>query len=159
MTTRAPLLAVLAALAGTCLLAPSALQARSAPCPPDTYTRTPEEVLADHRQALAVGDLDAVDCNYAEDATVISDGGIDFGRQAIKSSLAFFLQVFGGAQPVVIQEISISTLNPRTHMVRLLFVVDTPCVTVPDGVDTYVIQNGQIHAQTSHAFPVFQCLP
>lgn len=44
-----------------------------------------------------------------------------------------------------------------THMTRLLFTIDTPCVTVPDGIDTYIIRSGQIHAQTSHGFPVFHC--
>lgn len=156
MITRIPLFA---ALLSACFLVPSTLQARSAPCPPETYTRTPEEVLADHREALATGDLDAVECNYAEDATVISDGGIDFGHEQIKSSLAFFLTIFSGVQPVVVQEISISALNPKTHLVRLLFTVDTQCLFVPDGVDTYLIRNGQIHAQTSHALPVFDCLP
>jgi hypothetical protein len=37
--------------------------------------------------------------------------------------------------------------------------LDTPCVIVTDGVDTYIVRRGQIHAQTSHAFPVFTCLP
>ncbi|HVS66128.1 MAG TPA: hypothetical protein VMT85_21800 [Thermoanaerobaculia bacterium] len=152
MTLRVPLLTILG-----CFFLVLPLQAATDPCPPHTRLRTPEEVLADHRAALAAGDLDAVDCNYAADATVISDGGIDIGREAIKSSLAFFLRIFDGVQPMVVQEISISALNSQTHVVRLLFTIDTPCVIVPDGIDTYVIRNGQIHAQTSHAFPVFQC--
>lgn len=152
MTLRVPLLTILG-----CAFLFLPLQAAAAACPPDTHLRTPEEVLADHRAALAAGDLDAVDCNYSADATVISDGGIDFGHEQIKSSLRFFLEIFDGTQPMVIQEISISALNARTHVVRLLFTVDTPCIVVPDGVDTYVIRNGQIYAQTSHGFPIFQC--
>lgn len=127
-------------------------------CDPETYERTPEEVLADHRAALATGDLDAVHCNYSTDAKVIADGGIDEGHDEIRASQAFFLQVYGGTQPVVIQQIVVQALDTETSLVRLLFTIDTPCVIVPDGVDTYVIRRGQIHAQTSHAFPVFTCL-
>lgn len=128
-------------------------------CGWSTYFRTPEEVLADHRAALAAGDYDAVYCNYSPDAVVISDGGIDRGHDEIRASVEFFGQLFGGTQPAVVQEIVVKGGAPWTHVVRLLFTIDTPCVTVPDGVDTYVIRFGQIHAQTSHAFPVFQCFP
>lgn len=126
-------------------------------CPEGTRRRSAEEVLEDHRAALAAGDLDAVYCNYARDATVISDGGIDVGHEAIRASLEFFLQIFGGVQPVVVQEVPVEIPSGRTEMVRVLFTVDTPCVIVPDGVDTYVIRSGQIHGQTSHALPVFTC--
>lgn len=141
-------------------------------CAADTYERTPEQVLDDHRNAMAIGDLDSVFCNYAVDAVVISDGGIDEGQDQIRSSLEFLLNLFGGTLPVVVQQIVVEVpenerrfppaavlhdSNP-IHMVRLLFTIDTPCVIVPDGIDTYVIRAGQIHAQTSHAFPVFQCI-
>lgn len=140
-------------------------------CPAETYERTPEQVLDDHRAALAGGDLDSIDCNYAIDAVVLSDGGIDVGHDAIRSSVAFFLQVFGGTLPHVVQQITVEVEDTRssfppapvlqdeaqTYMTRLLYTIDTPCVTVPDGIDTYIIRSGQIHAQTSHGFPVFHC--
>lgn len=146
-------------------------------CAEDTYERTPDQVLEDHRAALAAGNLDAVRCNYAVDAVVISDGGIDVGQDEIRSSLAFFLQIFGGTQPQVVQQITVQVPDqgqqfppapvlapvldppPPTHMVRLLFTFDTPCLSIPDGLDTYIIRSGQIHAQTSHAVPVFRCPP
>lgn len=127
-------------------------------CGPAALERTPEEVLNDHFDGLAAGDLDRVYCNYHPDAQLIGDGGIDQGQDAIRSTWDFFLQVYGGAQPNRIQQLVVP-LDHETHLVRLLFTVDTPCVAVPDGVDTYVIRRGQIHAQTHHAFPVFLCLP
>lgn len=139
-------------------------------CAADTYERTPEQVLDDHRAALAIGDFDAVYCNYAEGAVVIADGGIDVGQDAIRASLEFVFQVFGGVLPQVVQQIVVEVpdhqqfpsaanldRSVRTHMVRLLFTLDTPCVIIPDGIDTYVIRSGQIHAQTAHGLPVFPC--
>lgn len=128
-------------------------------CPNDLHQRTPEQVLEDHRAALAAGDLDAVACNYASDAVVISDGGIDVGHDEIRASLEFFLVFFGGVQPVVTQQITTEMPRNKDHMVRLLFTFDAPCVSIPDGVDTYIIRDGQIQAQTSHAVPVFSCPP
>lgn len=125
-------------------------------CDAFTFDRTPEEVLADHFAALAVGDLDSVYCDYHPDARLIGDGGIDQGQDAIRATWEFFLQVYGGTQPNLIQQIVVP-LDHETHLVRLLFTIDTPCVIVPDGVDTYVIRKGQIHGQTTHAAPVFQC--
>ena len=130
------------------------------PCPQGYKDRTPEQVLADHRAWLAVGDVDRdVRCNYAEDAVVISDQGIDSGREAIRLGLQGLVNFFGGAVPIVQSEIVVSILNNNTHMVKLLFSVETPCIDIPDGVDTYVIKRGQIHGQTAHGFPVFKCGP
>lgn len=95
------------------------------------------------------------------------------GHAAIRNSVEFFFQVFGGPLPQVVQQITVEVPSeqqpqfppakvlhqppPPPPMTRLLFTIDTPCVTVPDGIDTYIIRSGQIHAQTSHAFPVFHC--
>jgi hypothetical protein len=126
-------------------------------CPSNLHQRSPEQVLDDHRAALAAGDFDAAICNYATDAIVIGDGGIDTGHEQIRSSLEFFNRVFEGTQPQVIQQIVVDVLTNQTSMVRLLFTIDHPCISVPDGIDTYIIRRGLIHGQTSHAFPVFTC--
>jgi hypothetical protein len=65
-------------------------------CPSNLHQRSPEQVLDDHRAALAAGDFDAAICNYATDAIVIGDGGIDTGHEQIRSSLEFFNRVFEG---------------------------------------------------------------
>ena len=55
-------------------------------CPAGYKNRTPEQVLEDHRAWLALGDVERdVQCNYARDATVISDMGVDTGRDAMQS--------------------------------------------------------------------------
>src|SRR5688500_6003158 len=60
-------------------------------CPKGLKSRAPEQVLAEHRAALAAGDLDLAMCNFAPDAVVIHDNGIDRGHDAIRASLAFLL--------------------------------------------------------------------
>jgi hypothetical protein len=57
------------------------------------------------------------------------------------------------------QEIVVSILDNRTHMVRTLFSITTPCVDINDGTDTYIIRDGRIQAQTAHGFPTFKCGP
>src|SRR5688572_3495710 len=107
-------------------------------CPPGHHTRTPQEVLDSHRDALARGDVEfTVQCNYSEEAVVISDVGVDVGRDAIRQSLNFLVFLFGGAVPALHSEVSVVILNPVTHMVRVLLSVETQCVDVPDGIDTY----------------------
>lgn len=129
-------------------------------CPAGYKNRTPQQVLEDHRAWLAAGDVDKdVQCNYARDATVVSDMAVDSGRDAIRMSLLGLVAFFGGAVPAVHSEVAVAVLNDRTYLAKVLFSVSTTCIDVPDGVDTYLIKNGQIHAQSAHGFPVFKCGP
>lgn len=121
--------------------------------------RSAAEVLESHRAALAAGDWTAVGCNYAEDAVVISDGGVIQGRAATVAALQQLSGAFGGTLPMVNEEVIVSILNDRAEMARVLFSVTTPCVDINDGADTYIVKNGRIQAQTAHGFPVFKCVP
>lgn len=121
------------------------------------HQRTPDEVLSDLAAAIADGDFQAAVSNYASDAVIISDGGIDVGHEQIRSSLEFLDAVYDGTQPEVVQQVVVETPIPRTYMVRQLFTIDTECIIVPDGIATYVIRKGLIQSQTNHGFPVFQC--
>lgn len=128
-------------------------------CARSLNNRTADQVLDDHRAALAAGDWDAVGCNYAEDAVVISDQGTISGREDIVAALQGLSGFLGGAIPMVVEEVIVSILNDRAEMGRVLFSVTTPCVDIPDGADTYIIKNGKIQAQTAHGLPVFKCAP
>ena len=121
--------------------------------------RTAEQVLEAHRAALAAGDYDSARCNYAEDAVIVNDGGITRGRDNIIADLQALGGLFGGVIPIVNQEVIVSILNDRAEMARVLFSISTPCIDIPDGVDTYIVKNGKIQAQTAHGFPVFKCVP
>jgi hypothetical protein len=146
-------------LFGLCLVSTAALANPQQSCPQGLQQRTPEQVLDDQRMWLAAGQFDLAGCNYASDAVVISDGGVTTGRAAIVQQLTVLGQIFGGQVPMVNEEVVVSILNGNTYMARILFSIDTPCVDIPDGTDTYIIRNGRIQAQTAHGFPVFQCGP
>lgn len=118
-------------------------------CPAQLKHRTPAEVLADHRAALAAKDWHAVGCNYAKDAIVISDMGVTQGRENIVADLQGFDQAFGGALPTVTME----TVADDTALV--LFELDLGFLLIPDGVDTYIIRKGKIFRQTAHGQVVF----
>jgi hypothetical protein len=126
-------------------------------CDPLLKERTPQQVLADHRAALAAGDWDAVRCNFHPDAKMISDSGVSDGVDAIIAEFQVLATFFGGHLPAVVSEIFLSILDSDRSMARVLYFFDTPCVDIPDGADTYVIRKGQIVALTTHGFAVFEC--
>ena len=108
----------------------------------DIENRTAEQVLSDHRAALAEGEIDRdVERNYAADAVVISDAGVDRGREAIRQRLLGIAALFGDVVPVVAAQ-TVVPLDKATFMARVLFSVATPGIEVADGVDTYIIKNG-----------------
>jgi hypothetical protein len=140
-------------------LAPYALAQTPPTCPPKDRQRTAEQVLASHFANLAAGNYEAERCNYADNAVVISDGGVTQGVDGIVAALAGFGSLFGGQVPTVTEQVVVSILDPRTTMVRILFSISTPCVDIPDGTDTYIVRSGRIQAQTAHGVPVFKCGP
>lgn len=128
-------------------------------CARSLNNRTAEQVLESHRAALNAGDFDAVSCNYAEDAVVIADGNVTHGRDNIVADLEMIAGLFGGVFPIVNQQTVVSILRDRAEMAQVLFSIETQCVAIEDGADTYIIKDGKIQAQTSHGFPTFTCPP
>jgi hypothetical protein len=151
--------AVFALLALATLPAAARAPQTSESCPVAYEGRAPEKVLEDHRGALLAGNVELdVLCNYAPDAVVISDQGIDSGREAIRIALKRLVAAFEGVVPAVRSQV-IQPLSDGGHMARVLFSMQTPCVDLADGVDTYLIRGGRILAQTAHASPSFKCAP
>jgi hypothetical protein len=128
-------------LAGAWLGAGSA----EAACPDSLRERTIDQVLADLYAARAAGDWEAVGCNYARTAFLIDDQGVLVGRAEIVASLMSWDDLFGGVQAVIIED------NYFENVARVLFTLDGGWVVVEDGVNTYVIRNGKIRRQTTHA--------
>jgi hypothetical protein len=129
----------------------------TAACSPELKERAPEQVLADHRAALAAQDWDAARCNFHPDAKMISDSGVSEGVDAIIAEFQQLATFFGGYLPAVYSEIVLSILDSDRYMARVLYFFDTPCVDVGDGADTYIIRKGQIVALTTHGFASFSC--
>ena len=90
---------------------------------------------------------------HARNAFVISDQGVVSGRDDIVLALQGFAQAFGGATPTVDEE----TIQRDTA--RVLFSLDLGFISIPDGVDTYVILHGKIVRQTAHGNVVFSGPP
>ena len=129
----------------------------AATCAAGAQSRTAEKVLSDHRAAIVSHQFGRdVQCNYAENAIVISDAGVDRGREAIRRSLQEIAKVFGDTVPVVNSEV-IEPLQDGSWVARVLFSVKTPCMDLSDGVDTYFIKGGQILWQSAHGLPAFRC--
>ena len=129
----------------------------TAACSPELKERTPQQVLADHRAALAAEDWDAVRCNFHPDAKMISDNGVSEGVDSITVEFQALAAFFGGFFDQVYQEIILMNVSGDRHMARVLYTVDTTCSDVPDGIDTYIIRKGQIVALTTHGFILFSC--
>ncbi len=77
--------------------------------------------------------------------------------EAIITEFQALAQFFGGGLPAVYSEIIRPILNGDRHMARVLYFIDTACVDVDDGADTYVIRRGKIVALTTHGFASFDC--
>jgi len=48
-------------------------------------TRTPEEVLAHHVEALGAGDLDQIVADYADDAVFFTSRGVLRGKEGVRA--------------------------------------------------------------------------
>ncbi len=88
---------------------------------------------------------------------MISESGVSEGVEAIIAEFQVLATFFGGTLPAVYSEITVSILDSDRHMARVPYFIDTACVDIQDGAETYVIRKGQIVALTTHGFAVFSC--
>jgi ketosteroid isomerase-like protein len=113
-------------------------------CPPNGENRTADQVLADHVAAILAADPVRVACDYSEEAVVILPGQIAQGPDQIQNLFANLFSLMAG-------NISL-TLTSKTSAAAytlLLYTVNSTHVSVSDGVDTFVIRQGRIVAQTA----------
>jgi hypothetical protein len=120
-----------------------------ADCPKDLKKRSPDQVVAALRAALAAGDWEAVGCQYAPRAFLADDQGVLVGVDEIVSSLMSLDALFGGVQPVIREDTYFH------DMARILWTLDAGWIVIPDGVDTYVIKKGRIEMQSRHGLIEF----
>ena len=105
--------------------------------------RTVQEVFNHHAQALNKANLDEVAFDYAEQALFITkDDGVVRGREAIKK---WFGGVLSG--PLVGAQFEATTLIIEGDIVYLEWKAEGS-THVASGVDTFLIHDDQIHAQT-----------
>lgn len=114
-------------------------------CPKHTAHRTPEEVLQDHAAAFVSGDPALVACDYSDDAVFILPGSVATGRDQIQATYAFFFGLAGGGIGL-----SLQSLTTAAETMLIQYAVDSNHLVVSNGVDTFVIHDGLIVAQTAY---------
>lgn len=113
-------------------------------CPRPSHHRTAQQTIEQHLALMQAGKMEEAICDYAEDAVVIMPGQTIRGRDEVGQGLLGMTSVLGGVLPQV------HTLTAAGSVVMITFSADgTPC-TIPDGSDTYIVEHGQIVAQTVH---------
>jgi len=114
-------------------------------CPKHTSHRAPEQVLQDHAAAFVSGDPALVACDYADDAVFILPGSVASGKDQIQATYAFFFASAGGRI-----QLSLKSLTTGANTVLIEYAVDSNHLVVANGVDTFVIHDGLIVAQTAY---------
>jgi hypothetical protein len=123
--------------------------AAEAKCPKGLQKRSTDQVLASHRAALAAADWEAVACNYAKKAFMITDQGVLVGPEEIVAWFVSLHDLFGTIAPQIAEEVFFR------EAVREVYRLDGGWVVIPDGVDTYRIRRGKIEWQGIHGIIEF----
>jgi hypothetical protein len=146
----APLFAVVLMAGQAWAEEPPEAASAQGPCPAGRHRRTAHQVVDDFHAALAAGNVHkAVVCNYAQNAKVITAGGVFTGHAAVEAGLAGFGALFGSTFPTVLVD------EATRDVVFMVYTLITPFASIPDGADTFVVTDGLIRTQTVHASIVF----
>ena len=107
-------------------------------------TRSPQQVMAHHSQALAAGDLDEIVADFADDAVVITPAGAKRGKDGIREAFTQLIADLPGATFAAKSQVY------GDDVLLLAWTADAAKSRADDGVDTFVIQDGLIRVQTVH---------
>jgi hypothetical protein len=113
--------------------------------PLDGAKRSAADVLQDHLQQREAGKLEEdLRRNYATDVVLLSARGVLRGHEGVRASAAFLYEAAAGHeycyhQTVVDDRIAMLEWSASGHETRII-----------DGVDSYLIEDGLIKAQTIH---------
>jgi ketosteroid isomerase-like protein len=105
-------------------------------------TRTPQEVLAHHSRALGAADLDEIVADFADDAVMITPAGVKRGKQGVREAFTQLLADLPNAAWGVTRQVDVD------GVVLLAWTADAAGTRADDGVDTFVVKDGMIRAQT-----------
>ncbi len=108
----------------------------------DTITARTEAVMVRNEAAFARGDLDGVLANYAEDAVLIRPGKVYQGRAEIRAMFEEVFAHFAGLSP------QSNTMTVAGRLALLTWTATSNGGRVVQGVDSFVIDNDQIVAQS-----------
>ncbi|WOX16971.1 nuclear transport factor 2 family protein [Streptomyces sp. N50] len=105
-------------------------------------TRTPEEVYASHGAALVAEDLDKLAANFAEDAVVVTPKGVLHGKEGVREN---FTRLFADLPKA---DWEMKTTLFGGEVLFLEWTATSAKSSATHGVDTFVIRDGLIRAQT-----------
>ncbi|WP_298901731.1 nuclear transport factor 2 family protein [uncultured Psychroserpens sp.] len=108
--------------------------------------RTVKDVWEHHKVAFANANLEEVMLDYAEDCIYVTTNKSLVGKDKIR---ALYKNHFD-----TLEEGSSSSIISETIEGEIVFfewTADSPSISISDGVDTFVIRNGYIVAQTMRA--------
>lgn len=105
--------------------------------------RTTKEVWDHHCKAFAEADIDAVMFDFAEDAVYVTTNKVIRSKSNIRKLYDdhFKSLVPGSSSTIISQTI-------EGEIVFFEWAADSPTASISDGVDTFIIRNGFIIAQT-----------
>jgi ketosteroid isomerase-like protein len=104
--------------------------------------RSTQKVFEDHAMALASGDMDKLLADYAEDAIILTLDGSFVGKEAIR---AFFEGTPASFPNLQITPVGLAIEGDTLVM---YWSADSDTVSIPDGVDTFIIRDDKIQRQT-----------
>jgi hypothetical protein len=111
----------------------------------DTAHRSAADVLQDHLQLREAAELEEdLRRNYATDVVLLSARGVLRGHEGVRASAAFLYEAAAGHEycyhlTVVDDRMAVLEWSATGHDMRIV-----------DGVDSYLIEDGMIKAQTIH---------
>jgi hypothetical protein len=105
-------------------------------------TRTTDQVLLHHRDALLNGDFPALMADYADDAVLLTMDSAFAGKAAIQG---FFVNSMSS-----LPNLKLSFTGHVVHgdLVLVTWTGDSDVATIPHGADTFIIQDDKIRRQT-----------
>ena len=107
-------------------------------------TRTPQETLAAHWDALASGGMGHLLADYAEDATILTGQGFLKGHSGVEAFYRNALQSLPGAQ------FSVTGATYSDDAALVHWTAQSSEGRIDDGVDTFVFKEGNIGLHTIH---------
>lgn len=106
-------------------------------------TKTPEQVLSHHMDALLKGDVEAVMQDYADDAVLITQNGIIKGTEALTKN-------FSTPSKILTPDTKLEIIDKKCvgNIAFIVWKAENDNFNVPIASDTFVIENGKILSQT-----------
>ena len=109
-------------------------------------SRTPEQILDHHNNAVFTNDLEAMKYDYADDAILISLSGVCRGPDEIGEALRTLVLQMPNMRPFENPNAGV-TIEGDTMLLR--WALDSDAGTIEDAFDTIIFKDGKIWRQTT----------